>query len=94
MKYLLAAVILLSGCPKPPVRAPIAVHVTPEHIEVTTGGQRQTFTATVDNDTANKGVTWLLVDENGPCSPRCGALEIAPDGKSVQYTPPQLWPIE
>ena len=49
------------------------------------------FTATVQNDPANGGVTWTLTANGTPCSPTCGTLSSA-NVFSVNYTPPASVP--
>ena len=49
------------------------------------------FSATVQNDPANAGVTWTLTANGTACSPACGTLSMA-NGFSVTYTPPASVP--
>jgi hypothetical protein len=49
------------------------------------------FTATVQNDPANAGVTWTLTANGTACSPACGTLSFA-SANSVTYTPPATVP--
>src|ERR1700758_1699687 len=49
------------------------------------------FSATIQNDPANGGVTWTLTANGTPCSPTCGTFSFAgPYG--VTYTPPASVP--
>jgi hypothetical protein len=69
---------------------PIAVSVTPSTASVAPG-KTQTITATVANDSANKGVTWSLscATANG-----CGSLSAttSASGTAVTYTAPATPP--
>jgi len=49
------------------------------------------FSATVQNDPANQGVTWTLTANGAACSPACGTLSMA-NTLSVTYTPPASVP--
>lgn len=49
------------------------------------------FSATIQNDPANAGVTWTLTAKGTPCSPACGTLSL-PNLYSVLYTPPTSVP--
>jgi hypothetical protein len=73
-----------------PTATPIAVSVTPTTATVVVG-KTQTFSATVSNDSANKGVTWALscATANG-----CGSLSAttSASGTAVTYTAPATAP--
>jgi hypothetical protein len=62
----------------------VAVSPTAESVQA---GQKQSFTATVANDSANKGVTWALSGA-GCSAATCGALSAASSasGTAVIYT--------
>ena len=65
----LAAFVAASATPPPP----ISVSVAPGSANVTSGGAPQAFTATLQNDLQNKGVTWAL--SGAGCSGvSCGTL--------------------
>src|SRR5258708_1212860 len=74
----------------PPPQPSISVSVAPASITVQPG-QTQSFTATVANDTQNKGVSWSLSN----CGPgACGLLSAASSasGAAVTYTAPLQMP--
>jgi len=54
----------------------------------------QQFTATLNNDPANKGVTWTLTQNKTPCSPTCGTISSAnsASGIPITYTAPAKAP--
>lgn len=54
----------------------------------------QEFTATVNNDLANKGVTWTLTQGGTACSPGCGTISSAnsASGTPITYTAPAKVP--
>jgi predicted dienelactone hydrolase len=54
----------------------------------------QKFTATVANDTANKGVTWALTQNGAPCSPACGSINPSStaSGSPATYSAPAALP--
>jgi hypothetical protein len=49
------------------------------------------FSATVQNDPTDSGVTWTLTANGTPCSPACGTLSLA-NPVGVLYTPPASVP--
>ena len=67
----------------------ITVGVSPTTASLATGGATQTFTATVQNDSQNRGVTWALsgVNCNGAT---CGSVSptSSASGAAVTYTSP------
>jgi hypothetical protein len=68
--------------------AVISVSVSPTSATVNAGGSQTMFTATVTNDSANRGVNWSL---SGSCSgTACGTLSATSTGSGVPvgYTPP------
>jgi hypothetical protein len=91
------AVPFLSGCGGGSKSSPapdpvIVVTAVPTTASLRTG-QAQVFTATVDNDVANKGVSWTL--SGGGCSgATCGTLSAATSasGTPVTYTAPAATP--
>jgi hypothetical protein len=64
----------------------ITVTVSPITASLAIGGVTQTFTATVQNDSQNRGVTWVLSGSNCNGS-TCGSVSPA-SGGSVTYTSP------
>jgi hypothetical protein len=78
-----AAAITVTGPPK------IAVTVTPATSSVATGGVTQTFSASLQNDARNQGVTWTLSGAN--CTGTgCGTVSPATtvSGAMVTYASP------
>lgn len=65
----------------------ITVAITNKVTTVQAGTAAISFSATVQNDTSNKGVTWSLTASDSNCAPTCGALSAATTS-SVTYTPP------
>lgn len=89
----LVGLALASGCgggsrssSSDPATVAVAVAVSPT-AESVQAGQKQSFTATVANDSANKGVTWALSGA-GCSAATCGALSAASSasGTAVIYT--------
>ena len=74
------------------ITAPIGVSVAPTSHNVQ-AGQTQTFTATVTNDTQNKGVTWAL-SGTGCSGTTCGTLSTSSSasGVAITYTAPVAAP--
>jgi hypothetical protein len=70
----------------------IAVTMTPTAFSMQ-AGQTQAFTATVDNDSASKGVTWAL-SGSGCTGAACGTLSApgSASGVAVTYTAPATAP--
>jgi len=54
----------------------------------------QPFTATVNNDQANTGVTWTLTQSGTACSPACGTISStrSASGTPITYTAPATVP--
>jgi hypothetical protein len=75
-----------SGAPPPP----ISVSVSPGSATVSTGGGTQNFTATVQNDAQNQGVTWSL-SGTGCTGTVCGTLSTVTT-TSVTYVAPASVP--
>jgi predicted dienelactone hydrolase len=75
------------------ITPPISITVSPENASVAVNAG-QPFTASIQNDLANKGVTWNLTQGGTPCSPGCGS--VAPTTSisdvSVTYTAPAAVP--
>ncbi len=65
---------------------PISVTVSPTSASVQVN-QASSFTATVQNDSQNKGVTWSL-----SCTGSCGSLSPSPTANPVTYTAPASVP--
>jgi hypothetical protein len=81
-----AAFRAVNGAPPPP----ISVSVAPPTASVTSGGALQGFTATLQNDTQSKGVTWSLAGA-GCSGSACGTLS-AITATSVSYSAPATLP--
>ena len=60
-------------------------------VSETTYEQGVDFAAIVQNDPANRGVTWTLTANGTPCSPSCGTLRYASPA-AVNYLPPTSVP--
>jgi hypothetical protein len=76
----------------PPAPRPISVSVTPATSSIGVG-QQASFTATVTNDSANKGVAWTL--SGAGCSgSSCGSVSdaMSASGAKVVYTAPASAP--
>jgi dienelactone hydrolase len=71
------------------VLPPISVSVGPRSVLMGVNATQQ-FIATVQNDPADKGVTWTLTDTGAPCSPGCGTIAPAStvSGEAATYTAP------
>ena len=65
----------------------VSVTITNKVASVQAGTGAISFSATVQNDSSNSGVTWSLTANGTNCSPTCGALSAATTA-SVTYTPP------
>jgi hypothetical protein len=72
-----------------PAGGPLTVTVTPSSANVQASGGTQTFTATVQNDKQNRGVTWSLAG-TGCSGATCGALSSnsSASGVPITYTAP------
>ena len=68
---------------------PVTVSVAPSFSNAYPG-QQITYVATVNNDVAEKGVTWSLTENGQDCSPGCGSISPTSTGGGVQtiYTAP------
>ena len=93
-----SALAFLSGCgggssaPSLDPPATISVSVSPATASMNTG-QQQNFTATVANDSQNKGVTWAL-SGTGCTGTACGMLSSTSGaaGAAITYTAPSSVP--
>jgi hypothetical protein len=83
---LLAAFRAATAAPLPSV----AVRVSPATASVPTGGSSQAFSAVVQNDSSNQGVTWSLTGV-GCTATSCGTLSNA-TSTSVTYSSPSTLP--
>jgi hypothetical protein len=70
----------------------IAVSIAGKVTSVQAGTAVVVFTATVQNDSTNSGVSWNLTANGVACSPACGTLSLA-NSTSVTYTPPAAAPV-
>lgn len=73
--------------------APISVSVSPPSASVVVNNT-QPFTATVQYDSSNNGVTWALTQSGMACSPGCGTLSTpnSTSGAPITYTAPATVP--
>jgi len=69
----------------------IVVTITNKFASVKTGTNAFVVNATVQNDSTNSGLTWMLTAGGASCSPACGTLSGA-TATSVTYTPPSSLP--
>lgn len=88
---LLLAILAIVGCNSGGSTPPIVVSVTPLNASVAAGSGTQVFTASVTNDSANKGVTWTLTQSATACSPACGTLTNS-STSAVTYVAPATIP--
>src|SRR5438445_10846414 len=92
---------MVSGCgsgtsvPPPPPPPPISVSVSPTSASIPVNATQQ-FTATLQNDPSNKGVTWALMQEGASCSAECGTLSAtsSASGTPITYTAPTTVPSD
>jgi predicted dienelactone hydrolase len=75
----------------PPTLISVSLSATTATVAVSTSVM---FTATVQNDSANRGVTWNLTQGGIACSPGCGSVAPAstPSDAPVTYTAPATVP--
>src|SRR5438045_5635929 len=86
---------MVSGCgsgtsaPPPPPPPPVSVSVSPTSASIPVNATQQ-FTAILQNDPSNKGVTWALMQEGASCSAKCGTLSAtsSASGTPTTYTAP------
>jgi hypothetical protein len=85
-----AATITVTAAP-----APIAISITPPTASVQANSGTKSFTATVQNDSANKGVTWSLSGAGCATSSFCGTLSATStaSGAALVYTAPASVPV-
>ncbi len=92
---LLALTILLAGCGSGTGSGNggnnISVSITNKVTTLQAGTAAISFSATVQNDSSNSGVTWNLTANGIACSPTCGTLSLA-TSSTVTYTPPASGP--
>jgi hypothetical protein len=92
---LVFSVMLLAGCGAGAGSGnsgnSIAVSITNKVSSIQAGTAAIVFTATVQNDSSNSGVTWSLTANGTPCSPACGSLSQA-TATTVTYAPPASAP--
>ena len=69
----------------------ISVSITNKVSSIQAGTASLVFTATVQNDSTNSGVTWSLTAGGSSCSPACGTLSQA-TSTTVSYAPPSSAP--
>jgi hypothetical protein len=94
---LVAAALFNHGCsggssamPPPPPPPQISVSLSPAGAQIVDQGQAKQFTATVTNDSNNKGVNWTLTQNGTACSPGCGSISPSStaSGTPATYTAP------
>ncbi len=92
---LLALAVLLAGCGAGAGNGNggnnISVSITNKVTTLQAGTAAISFSATVQNDSSNSGVTWNLTANGTACSPNCGTLSLA-TSSAVTYTPPGSGP--
>jgi len=69
----------------------ISVTITDKISSILASTASVTLNATVQNDPANKGVTWMLTANGANCAPTCGMLSNVTTS-SVSYSPPTSLP--
>ena len=74
-----------------PVVQPIVVSISNPITSINAGATAVTINATVQNDSTNSGVTWMLTANGSACTPACGSLTGATT-TSVSYAPPSSVP--
>ena len=92
---LVSVVVLIAGCSPGAGNGNsgnnISVSITTKLTSVQAGTTAIVFSANVQNDSTNSGVTWGLAANGTTCSPTCGTLSLATP-LSVTYTPPSSGP--
>jgi hypothetical protein len=78
------ALSLMTGCGSSS-HPPVSISVSPGSASVQAGGTAQ-FTATVTNDSANKGVTWTVTCSTSSCG--SASPSSTPSGTATTYTAP------
>src|SRR2546425_932869 len=92
---------MVSGCgsgtsaPPPPPPPPVSVSVSPTSASIQVNATQQ-FTATLQNDPSNKGVTWAFMQNGASCSAECGTLSAtsSASGTPITYTAPAMVPSD
>jgi len=90
----LCVALCVAGCaggPSAPLPPPVlSVSLSSTSASVQAGIGTQAFTATVQNDSQSKGVTWTLTQSGVNCSPGCGTLSktSSASGTTITYTAP------
>ncbi|HXN21353.1 MAG TPA: hypothetical protein VOA41_01260 [Candidatus Dormibacteraeota bacterium] len=74
--------------PQPPLSVSVSLSPSVASVLVL---RTQTFTAIVQNDAGNSGVTWTLIQAGNPCSPQCGTLASSGANQEI-YTAPTSVP--
>src|SRR4029077_3131388 len=91
----LALAVLLAGCGSGTGSGNggnnISVSITNKVTTLQAGTVAISFSAAVQNDASNSGVTWNLTANGIACSPICGTLSLA-TSSTVTYTPPASGP--
>jgi len=91
----LALAVLLAGCGSGTGSGNggnnISVSITNKVTTFQAGTVAVSFSAAVQNDASNSGVTWNLTANGIACSPTCGTLSLA-TSSTVTYTPPASGP--
>src|SRR4029077_2401710 len=91
----LALAVLLAGCSSGTGSGNggnnISVSITNKVTTLQAGTVAISFSAAVQNDASNSGVTWNLTANGIACSPTCGTLSLA-TSSTVTYTPPVSGP--
>src|SRR5438876_1768131 len=82
-----------TSAPPPPPPPPVSVSVSPTSASIQVNATQQ-FTATLQNDPSNKGVTWALMQDGASCSAQCGTLSAtsSASGTPTTYTGPATVP--
>src|SRR5439155_5622283 len=87
----------ISGSNALTVTAPqsVSVSVSPTSASIPVNATQQ-FTATLQNDPSNKGVTWALMQDGVSCSAKCGTLSAtsSASGTPTTYTAPATVPSD
>ena len=84
-----------TSAPPPPPPPPVSVSVSPTSASIQVNATQQ-FTATLQNDPSNKGVTWALMQDGASCSAECGTLSAtsSASGTPTTYTAPATVPSD
>ena len=98
--FSLCVALLATGCARgPSTLAPapstsVSISLSSTTASVQAGIGTQSFTATVQNDSQSKGVSWALTQSGASCSPGCGTLSstISASGTPITYAAPPKQP--